>query len=349
MAEAAWVGAHPALSEAAAHWQTRPWLGLDTEFVRERTYYPRPGLVQVSDGERVWLVDALADLPWPALAETLSHPDTTKVLHSVGEDLEVLKLLTQGQPQPLFDTQIAAAMLGRPLQLRYEHLVEEIFGAALPGGKARSDWCQRPLADDLLQYAAADVIWLPRLAEHLAGQLQACGRLSWLEEDCDRLLRSAQAASIHPVVRVKGAAGLDDEALAMAARLAAWRDEVAQARDLPRSFVVRDEQLLALAKEGPSALSGLPMPAQRRHGAALRALLDSGPEPDFTRPVELVALTPEDRAAIKALQDKVTKTATELGVEPAVLASKKQLTRVVRGERPDWLDGWRGEILSLDG
>jgi ribonuclease D len=341
-----WLAAESALQDAASRWRQQRWLGLDTEFVRERTFYPRPGLVQVSDGSEVWLVDALAEIAFTPLAETLADTATTKILHSVGEDLEILAMLTQGQPLPLFDTQIAAALLGHPLQVRYEHLVEQELGANLPGGKARSDWCRRPLDHDLLCYAASDVIWLPRLAETLAEQLNAKQRLHWLEEDCARLLDTSQREATHPVTRVKGAAGLDDESLALAARLARWRDRQAQARDLPRSFVLRDEQLMALAKHGAAALTELPPPAQRRHGEALRAELDAGPEADFCRPIELTALTEADRAAIKQLQVKVAEVAESLAVEPAVLASKKQLTRLVRGERPAWLDGWRGQWLA---
>ena len=343
---ATWLSAASALQAAAEQWQASPWLGLDTEFVRERTFYPRPGLVQVSDGQHVWLVDAMAEMPFSALAATLSHADTVKVLHSVGEDLEVLALLTNGHPQPLFDTQRAAALLGHPLQVRYEHLVEEVLGAVLPGGMARSDWCRRPLDESLLHYAAADVIWLPRLAEALAEALQARDRLNWLQEDCARMLEQAHGDPAPAIVRVKGAAGLDDEVLAIAAQLAEWRDRQAQQRNLPRSFVLKDEHLVALAKDGEEALRALPAPLQRQHGDALRAALATGPNSDFQRPLELQALSSEDRAAIKALQAKVLVLAEALGVDAAVLASKKQLTRLVRGERPDWLEGWRGPLFA---
>jgi len=331
-----------------------PAVGIDTEFVRERTYLPRPGLVQLSDGRRVWLIDPveLGDRREvrSRLWGLMARADSTKVLHSTGEDLEVLELLCAGRPRPLFDTQLAAALLGWPLQVRYEVLAHDLLDAEFPGGLGRNDWCRRPLPPAWIEYAANDVIALPAMHERLAGRLEAAGRAEWHREDCQRLV-DGFGAQTEPLLRIKGAASLDDEALERLARLAEWRERQARKRNLPRGFVVPDPALVALAAMPRHGDSGPALPEALRHGRGARhrdALLElhrDEPQP-FRRPPELVPLSPQQRARIKTLQGRVRAIAEELGIEPAVLASKRELTRHVQGARCDWLEGWRGGILA---
>ncbi|MFP4277909.1 MAG: ribonuclease D [Wenzhouxiangella sp.] len=340
------------LAAAAEDWASAPAVGLDTEFVRERTFYPRPGLIQASDGHKVWLLDAVELAKMPELGDLLNDRQRTKILHSVGEDMEVFRILTNTVPDPLFDTQIAAAMLGRPLQLRYEQLVAETLGVELAGGKARSNWCKRPLTRDLLTYAAQDVIWLPRLYQYLAEQLQTAGRLHWLHEDCARLVQSARTDDPgSPLLRVKGAGRLSDAALAVLERLAEWREQTARQRDLPRSFVIRDDDLLRLAEQAArglldQTLRALPDPVRRRYRDQIAAIAEQEAPSNFTRPAALVALHPDQRAWIAEAQQSIRTLAENMGIEPALIASKRELTRIARGEHPDWLDGWRGPLLG---
>jgi len=340
------------IKAASAAWQECTLIGLDTEFVRERTFRARPGLVQVSDGDSVWLLDAVDRPEIPELGSMLADSRITKVLHSVGEDLEVLHAVGGAWPQSLFDTQIAAAMLGMPLQCRYEHLVAAAFGIELDGGKARNDWCRRPLPPALLRYAAEDVIWLPALKLRLEELLQQAGRLDWLIEDCDRILQQARAPDrLPPLARVKGAGRLADAALARLNALADWREAVADQRDLPRRFVMTDESLITLAEAGAdgrldAALDSLQEGQRRRYGNALKALLADVDAGDFNRPDWINPLSPAQRSQVRELQSIVKGAAESLGIDPAVIASKKELTRLVRGERPDWLDGWRSRFLG---
>lgn len=340
------------LDDLAARLATESAVGLDTEFVRERTYFPRPGLVQISDGRQVHLLDAVCLRQMPSLATLLQHRSSTKILHSVGEDLEIFRILTGAVPRPLFDTQIAAAMLGHPLQSRYEHLVGKVLDVELAGGKARSDWTRRPLSPDLLTYAAQDVIWLRRLHDELAEMLEGRQRLEWLHEDCARLVLAAESDDAEPAVsRIKGAGRLTDPQLAILAVLAEWRDAEARRRDLPRSFVIRDEALIALAEAQTGqplrgALQALPAAVQRRYLAQLENLITAANPDDFERPQGLIPLGPEQRDWIKQAQQKVSTIAADLGVEPALLASRRDLTRLVRGEQPAWMTGWRGQLLA---
>jgi ribonuclease D len=350
---ASMLGPDTSLPDSIGSWRQATTIGLDTEFVRERTFFPRPGLVQLSDGHRVWLLDPIGRNDFPCFSQILEDSNISKVLHSVGEDLEIFRLLTGSLPQPLFDTQIAAAMLGRPLQCRYEHLVEHCFGVELPGGQARSNWCKRPLSPSLLHYAAQDVIWLPRLQQLLSEALDKHQRLQWLTEDCKRLISAAsQEQAGQPLARIKGAGRLDDQALAWLQRLVDWRDSQARERDLPRGFVLRDEAMIELARRAGDvttlkpAIQTLPHPVRRRYESVFLQLLGGTPPEPVQRPPELTELNPQQRTALKQAQTAVSTLAEELAIDPALIASKRELARVIRGERPDWLDGWRGQLLG---
>ena len=324
-------------------------VGIDTEFVRERTFYPEPGLVQISDGKSVWLLDVVAIKDHAPLESLINADASQKVLHSVGEDLEILSLLTSAYPQPLFDTQMAAALLGFPLQMRYEHLVEVIFGTILPGGQARSNWCQRPLSPGLLAYAAQDVIYLPTMAELLSEALDGLGRLSWLAEDCKRLITTRDSES-EPLLKVKGAGRLSRVAMAYTASLASWRDQQARQRNLPKSFVLKDELLLEMGTKaeqlGPARAVDALGNQFRRWRDACTLALETADVAAFKVPVELIPLTASQRQCLKEWQQKTATLAESLNLDPGVLASKRQLSRLIRGETPDWLEGWRGPLLK---
>lgn len=342
------------ISECAEAIRACPSLGIDTEFVRERTFFPRPGLVQVSDGEQVWLLDpvALAEerVFRELLSERLQDPATCKILHSTGEDLEVLEILADAVPAPLFDTQRAAALLGWPLQVRYENLAKELLGIDLPGGLARNDWCRRPLPEAWLEYAAHDVITLPAMRAELGSRLERQGRLAWLEEDCRRLI--ANRAEAHPVIRIRGAGTLNDDQLERLARLAEWRDREARRRDLPRSFIVADTILMELAQSPLvddqllDRLGRMKPALHKRFRNEVREVLAGDAKP-FSRPPELLPLTQEQRARLSELKSRVASIAESLGLEPALIASRRDLTRWVQGAECEWVQGWRGELLEL--
>jgi len=329
-------------------------IGVDTEFVRERTYFPRPGLLQFSDGEYAWLVDPVTLEGSPELENlvgtVMGNAGACKILHSTGEDLEVIDMVGHAEPAPLFDTQRAAALLGWPLQIRYELLAGELLGVEFPGGLGRNDWRRRPLPEAWIEYAANDVIALPRMREVLGERLDQAGRLEWLVEDCRRILQRQHLES-DPVLRIKGAAGLSDEELERLARLARWREEQARSRDIPRGFVVADPVLLELARKPAlreqdfDHFEGGRQRVGKRDRTTIMALLQAGPG-EYRRPPELQPLTNEQRARIKEMQGRVKRIAEELGVEPAVIASKRDLTRKVQGLDCDWLEGWRGDLLQ---
>lgn len=349
---AAYLDSEAAIEEALSSCAAAHTIGLDTEFVRERTFHARPGLVQISDGQSIWLLDVVAVPRSRALGRLLEGAGTAKVLHSVGEDLEILQAVGGSWPAPLFDTQVAAAMLGMPLQLRYEHLVKAALDVELEGGKARNDWCRRPLAAELLHYAAEDVIWLPRLKERLEELLERAGRLEWHREDCARIVARAMAGDdTPPLSRVKGAGRLGTSDVARLDALAGWREAVARQKDLPRRFVLTDETLVDLAQAAGAgrlrhAMDKIPSGQRKRFAADLEELLGKVDTDAYQRPEWFDALSVEQRERVRAAQDAVKSIAEELQIEPAIIASKRELTRLIRGERPDWLDGWRGQVLA---
>lgn len=346
---AQWIDSFTHYQDVVGHLLSQSMVGIDTEFVRERTYYPQPGLVQLSDGEHVWLIDVVTLTDHQPLHQLLSDPKITKVLHSVGEDLEVLSLLTGHQPEPLFDTQWAAALLGFPFQLRYEYLVEMAFQVTLPGGQARSNWRQRPLGPQLLSYAAQDVIYLPELARILRAELEALGRLHWLEEDCARIL-NRRHEPMPPLFKVKGVGRLTCQAMAYADALSQWRDQQAKSSDSPRSFIMKDELLLELSNRAQSlgaaeAIRSVQAQLKQHADSCYRVLKETDPE-GFKIPIALTQLSAQERELLKRWQANVALLAERLNLDPSVIASKRELTRLLRNESPDWLNGWRWPYLK---
>ena len=184
------AGEHPILLESAtqlAHaanqWEKSEVLGVDTEFVRERTYRADLGLVQVSDGQTAWLIDPLATGSLEPLAQLMANTAIIKILHSCSEDLEVLMHALGQLPQPLVDTQIASAMLGQSLQLGYHHAVKWLFDIAIDKDQTRSNWCRRPLHTRQLRYAAMDVVFLPMMLQKMRLKLEKADSVfrEWME------------------------------------------------------------------------------------------------------------------------------------------------------------------------
>ncbi len=344
-------------ARAAKAWRRADLLAIDTEFVRERTYYAELGLVQISDGQTVWLLDPLGEATLGPLRELLEDPSVTKLLHSPSEDLDVLAHAVGALPVPLIDSQLACAMLGQPLQLGYHKAAEWLLGLEVDKDQTRSNWCARPLKPAQLRYAALDVCVLPQMWHTLRDRLESLGRMDWLRADCERVIEDA-ARPTHPDAswqRIRGAGRLDGVGLAILARLAEWREGVARERNRPRGFIVPDAALLTIASNRISEPDGLEIVeslhprARKRHEKAItemvREVLDSGER----RPVAPRA-TRAQRAVLTDLKNAVATEAKALEVEPALLASRKELERLVydgaTDPLPGRLEGWRGQILA---
>jgi ribonuclease D len=346
------------LFEAQQEWQKSTLLGIDTEFVRERTYRAALGLIQVSDGRTAWLVDPVKIDSLEPVQDLLENSGITKILHSGSEDLEVLFHTVGALPAPLVDTQVACAMLGQSLQMGYHATVQWLFDIEVDKDQTRSNWCKRPLTERQLHYAAMDVVLLPRIAETLIARLEEKGRLPWMQEELERARQNANR-TVDPdlaYLRISGAGRLDSESLRALRALAAWRENAAVQRNLARGFIVSDAGLLDLARSRPTTvraarnLEGIHPRALDRYGKHLLATLEAAAA-DTTAIYRPEPLNAAQRREINAMRDVVQKRADELGVEPALLASRKELERLLRArmegkEMPERFQGWRKDVLG---
>jgi ribonuclease D len=352
-----------ALARAAAAWNRAPVLAVDTEFVRERTYFQKLGLVQIGDGERIWLVDPVACSELAPLSAVLENPAVLKVVHSASEDLEVMHHRLAARPAPLFDTQIGAGLAGLAPSLGYGKLVQTLLGVELGKGETRTDWLRRPLSEAQLAYAAEDVAYLLPLHAELKARLDERGRYEWALEDAADLLDQerysgdADRAAAAFLARSRAAARFDPRQIAIARALVVWREGEARRRDLPRSFVLKDELLTQLANRRPETAGDLQrLPAYdarqgARDGAQWLDILRrvaALPDDELPSPPWRLQDTPAARESEAPLRDIIRQRAVELGVEPEVLASRRSIEALLHaawngGDEayPEVLSGWR--------
>lgn len=336
-------------------------IGLDTEFIRERTYWPQLALVQVSLGDGdddILLVDPLAPGITDALRPLLTDTAVLKVMHSPSEDLVAFMHACGVVPQPLFDTQAAAALSGIAAGIGYQRLVQDSLDISLPKGETRSDWLRRPLSPTQLEYAADDVRHLFALHDALAARLHELGREAWLQEDCARMVANAErdAGDRWPHLSLRAAQFLDRPAQLRLLRLLRWREAHARRADRPRSWILDNELAVLLARDpGPD------LPALQRqldaHPKAPRKLADAIWQALQT-PLDDEAQAPEprnedrDKQALRRLQEVTSRRSAELGLPDGVLASRRwleQLLGAARGPGEDWpgpLSGWRRAELE---
>jgi len=357
------VQSQDALDQAATQWQGASALALDTEFVRTRTFYARLGLLQVATEQQIWLVDPL-HLDLSPLLELLAERQVAKIFHSCSEDLEVLHRLNDDFPRPLFDTQLAAAFAGHGYSLGYSRLVERFFGVALPKGETRTDWTRRPLSAAQLRYAALDVLYLLPLYRLLHAELEQLGRLSWLQEDLEGLMEPQRFLPEPQQVyrKIKGGGRLDQRRRGVLQQLAAWREEQARHRDLPRNFVIREHLLIDIAQRMPetqqqlSQVRGMESGLVQRYGAKLLQLVDEARAlaveqlpPDLSQGVDLRPY----KSTVAKMRQAVSGRASELNVPPELLANRRSvegtLRRSLEGSEPilpQALRGWREEVIG---
>jgi ribonuclease D len=352
------ITAPAALSDLCRTLAGAEWVAVDTEFLRERTYSARLCLVQIASHDVVAIIDPLA-LGNDGLAPLVALLDSErphKVLHAARQDLEVFHDLEQRVPTPVFDTQIAAAYLGYDDQIGYAPLVAALTGVTLDKSHTRTDWSVRPLSAAQLQYAADDVRYLRPVYEALHEQLAQRGRLAWVEEDCQRLTQASLYRNDPAEAwrRLRGGADLVPASQQVLCALAEWRERVAQERNLPRAWVLRDEVLFELARHTPekahelASIRGLEDSARRRHGEAILACIATARQAEaIALWPRLLPLTPAQNALAKQLMGHIRELAQQLGMAPAVVATRRDVEKLVRGTDPAQLfHGWRAELVG---
>lgn len=351
-----WVDSSEQLAELCVHWRQQKAVALDTEFMRSRTFFPQPALVQVGDGEHCYLIDNLAIENLEPLRELLLDTRVTKIMHSCSEDLETLDRLLGAIPDPIFDTQVAAAMTGMGAGLGYAATVKELLNIDLPKSETRSDWLQRPLSESQKNYAALDVAWLPLVYGVLLKRLREQGRLDWLHEDCDALVTAAHNPQPPELYyqRVKGAWRLRGKQLAALQDICAWREREARLRDMPRNHLLKENVCANLAQKLPRYTATLAQPGLegrtlREYGDILLQVIARATErSDPPRPLPQ-PLNRREGEWLKLLRQKVQAVAEKHGLPAEILVRKKELEALVQSDEPQLegrLAGWRGEIIG---
>lgn len=347
------------LAELCASLRSRPYIAIDTEFKRERTYRAELCLIQIKHQEILACIDTLSIKDLTPLVELLLDESVTKVLHAATQDLEIFFHLAQTVPAPLFDTQIAAPLLGHAEQVGYGTLVNERLGIELEKTHTRADWTRRPLPLRQIQYALDDVIYLESLYIDMHSQLKKQNRLSWLEPEfaeqskAEKYNHSAEDRwkKIHNVHRYKG------PSLSIIQQLAKWREIKASEIDLPRNWLIKDDVIIAMAQQQPDSIvelghiRNLDSKTRTRFGeeildAITNAMaLEPHPLPERIRKQKL---TTSNLARMQLLNAWVHQRAGELGIAPSLLAPQKLLEKIVTGEGREAIKGWRDSLIGDD-
>lgn len=357
-----WIDNNSTLASVCQDWQQEPYLAVDTEFVRTTTFYPKAGLIQVTSSGGDFLIDPLAIDDWQPLREVFEHPAVVKVFHACAEDLEVCQQLVGCIPTPLSDSQLAAAMAGMGASVGFQRLVSEVLDIDLPKGETRSNWLERPLRPEQIQYAVADVHYLYRIYPRLIEQLEQKGRLSWLAEDCQRMVQQAGVVDNADGYyrRVKLAWKLRPQEQFVLQQLTIWRERMARERDVPRNKVVDDATLWNIARykaknRDQLMRSGMRPAAIKADASALLHIVSQALANDKSHwPAQLDRpLSPEAGVWLKALKALIVERAEQLGIPSEILVRKKPLEALLRSgfprggaELPEVLSGWRKEVIG---
>lgn len=348
------------LKSLCARLAEHPFMTLDTEFIREKTYYPCLCLIQVGSPAGDFCIDPLAqEMDLAPFFELLQNPAVMKVFHAARQDIEVFYMLSGQIPRPLFDTQIAASVCGFPRNVGYQQLVQELLGVALDKGMRLTDWARRPLSERQIQYALGDVSHLRDIYLKLSASLQTSGRAAWIREEMDALSapETYRADPNEIWRRIKNPLRRPKE-LHIFARLCAWREEKARAKNRPRRHILKDDVLVELALQQPASADDL---AQMRHcssgfaqssyapellGVIRQALADPPalyPQADAGE----ARLTPAQRSLAELLAILLGIVSDQAGVAADLVATAAEIDKLARGKTDgSCLTGWRREIFG---
>lgn len=335
------------------------WLAIDTEFIREKTYYPKFCLLQVSNGEHAACIDPLAIDDLTPILDILYQEDTVKVLHAAHQDLEIFHHLWDKIPQPIFDTQLAAAITGYGDQMGYARLVQQALQVSLEKDQARTDWSKRPLDQAQIKYALNDVIHLGEIYQQLDAKLNRLGRTDWLNAEYEHFSRPStyRIEADHAWKKVKGRQHLKGVQYAVLQTLAGWRETRAIELDRPRRWILKDEVLVDLARRMPSKVQqlsrirGLEDGVIGKQGEQILQLIQQArqiPETDW--PFENIPtrkLSKQEEALSDLMMCALRLIADEQDITAAAIAGKKDIEKIICGNTDTTLlEGWRNKIAG---
>ena len=346
------------LAKFCQHISDTTWMTVDTEFLRERTYYAQLCLIQVATADSIACIDPLAIDDLSPLLELIYQPDIAIVFHAARQDLELFYALRGSLPPNVFDTQIAATVLGYGDQIGYGNLVKQCINIELDKAHSRTDWSKRPLDAGQIDYAADDVRYLRDVYHILLKELHEKNRLNWLDDDFASLTNSDTYEPDPAMMwkKIKGAGRLRGVQLAILQKLAEWREARAIESNRPRRWILKDEVMLDLAKLTPettqklSVIRGLESGTIQRHGKTLIDIVARAkaiPKTQWPTVKKPVFLTTQQDATVDAMVALLRKFCDEQAIAPAAVASRKDIERVVSGDPSvSLLHGWRNEIVG---
>ena len=357
-----------ALAQYCQQAATRNVLAMDTEFIRQSTLLPKLGLIQLFDGEALALVDPLGITDWQPLQQLLANTQVVKLLHSCSEDIEALATINIQTITPLFDTQLAAELIGWGASMGYARLVEQLTGDVLDKSESRTDWLARPLSDTQLRYAANDVEFLYPLYDKLCAHLSTTQKQLLLDEGEQMMRRREQQLPLQfKYLEIKNSWQLSPRELAVLRELAAWRYSYAQQRDLALGLILKDIQLIELAKRRPSTaeslmnIPGLPPREIRRHAKLLVELISQAKELPLAQCPQRFyheAQFAGYKETVNLLTKAVKEAAANTNIPAEFMSVKRQLNeylnwcwRISDEQRallpvPEYLKGWRKQLLA---
>ena len=344
--------------------QQQSAVALDTEFMRVSTYFPKLGLIQLYDGERVSLIDPLAITDFSPFVALLSNPKVLKILHSCSEDLLVFLQEFDQLPHPMIDTQIMARFLGLGTSAGLAKLAQQYLNVEIDKGATRTNWIKRPLSDIQLQYAAGDVWYLLPLYHILEKELAKTPWEQAVRDDCELALSKThklqERDSEKAYLDIPNAWKLNPLELSRLRILAQWRQNVGIERDLALSYIVKSDNLWKVAKNNPRNTSemlemGLTENEVRVRGKKILQLLAQArriSSNDYPKPIERISEDPRYKKTIRLLQEKVNSLTPE-GLTHEIVASKRTLEELIKwvwkydcsqDKLPELLIGWRKPI-----
>ena len=346
------------LNDLLARLEHAEWVTLDTEFIREKTYYPRLCLIQIASADVLACIDPLQIPDLQPFLQWLRDPRRIKVLHAAWQDLEIFYHLGNGVlPAPIFDTQIAAAVLGMGDQLGYGRLVENLLGVVLDKSQSRTDWSRRPLTPAQLEYAIDDVRYLRDVYQQLRQQLEKLGRLKWLDKPFQKLA-DPNTYAIDPRSsweRVRGLQILKPHQLAILREIAAWREERALHKDIPRRWILSDEILLDMARMQPDSVQGLRHirglsdEQIERHGGEWLSCIARGkaiPKSEYPQLPRRRKLDANMSVVADLLMALLNQIANEHGISAQMIATRQQIEKMLEEGRVTLADDWRGALVN---
>ena len=362
------IDSYADLAEVCGQFRQQDWIALDTEFMRERTYYAKLCLIQIGTPQIIACIDPLTIDDLTPLLDLICDQSVIKVMHAARQDMEVFHDLLRMNRSPaatdtrtpvfgpVFDTQIAAAYLGYEEQIGYAALVKAITGTVLDKSHTRTDWSARPLSPEQCRYAEDDVRYLCGIYLELIKALAAVGRSHWPQQDFGRLSdpRLYECDPDDAWQRVRNGQQLDPHAHRILRELAAWRERAARSSDLPRSWVMRDATLLDLVRRRPlntadlSATGGISQRAVHKWGSEIVAAIAAANVPGAQDAyASRQVLDTAQIEMCRRMAAEIDRVAHELGISPTLLGTRREIQRFVLGERNvSLLAGWRHDMVG---